>query len=64
MTPDQSYVLDFLHRINAMSGANPLFKRSLQDSILEDGWYEPVEVPEEIAAGRRNQYFTNAVELS
>ena len=65
MTPIQSTLLDFLHRINAMSGANPLFRRSLHDLILEYGWwYEPVEVPKGIVTGERKQCFTNAAELA
>lgn len=62
---NQSALLDFLHRSNAMSVANPLFKRSFQDFVLEYGWwYELVSVPVKIAAGTRKQCFTNAAELA
>ncbi len=65
ITPHQSSLLDFIHRINTASEANPLFRRSLQGFIFEYGWwYAPVTVSEEIAAGTRKQCFTNAAELA
>lgn len=64
-TSDQSYLLNFLRQSNPGPAAKSVQRRSTQEFVLEFGWwYEPTEVPKEVARGTPKQCHTNAIELA
>jgi len=64
-TSNQIELLDFLQGSDSTPAAKGLLKRTAQQFILDYGWwYEPVELPREIAPGTAQQCHKNATDLA
>lgn len=64
MTSAQSELIAFLQRSKPTAAAKALLKRTCQQFVLEYAWwYEPVELPKQIAPGTPNECLKNAVDL-
>ena len=65
ITSAQAILLNYLRSSKATPAAKALLKRTSQEFVLEHGWwYEPVELPKQIATGIPEQCHTNAVNLA
>jgi len=65
VTPDQATLLDFLHSSEPTPAAKALLKRTIQQFILEYGWwYEPVALPKHVPLGTAQQCHKNATDLA
>jgi len=61
----QARLLDFLRRSIPMPGAKAVFKRTLQEFVLQYGWwYEPSVLPRQIARGTPQECHKNATFLT
>ena len=61
----QNFLLNYLRSVQATPAAKLLLKRTSQQFVLDYGWwYEPVQLPEQIAIGTPEQCHTNAVNLA
>src|SRR4051812_43696875 len=61
----QARLLAFLRRSIPTPGAKVVFKRTLQEFVLQYGWwYEPSVLPEQIARGTPQQCYKNATFLT
>lgn len=64
MTTHQAELLTFLQHSEPTPAATALLKRTCQQFVLEYGWwYEPVELPKQIALGTPNECHKNATDL-
>lgn len=64
MTPHQNELLAFLQRSEPTPAAKARLKRTCQQFVLDYGWwYEPVELPPQIAPGKPNECHKNATDL-
>jgi hypothetical protein len=61
----QDRLLDFLRRSQPMPAASLIFRRTLQEFVLEYGWwYEPTVLPERLPRGTPQECFRNATFLT
>jgi hypothetical protein len=61
----QFRLLDFLRRSEPLSTPKAIFKRTLQEFVLQYGWwYEPSSLPAQIARGTPQECFKNATFLT
>ena len=61
----QARLLAFLRQRAPTPGAKVMFKRALQEFVLEYGWwYAPSELPRQIARGTPQECFKNAAYLT
>jgi hypothetical protein len=64
-TSHQTELLELLRRSEPTPAAKRLLKRTAQQFILDYGWwYEPVELPQQIALGTPQQCHKNATDLA
>lgn len=64
-TDTQNFLLNYLRSSRATPASKLLLKRTLQQFVLEHGWwYEPVQLPEHLAIGKPKQCIKNAVNLA
>lgn len=65
MTPEQKALLDFLRSSEPTPAAMALLKRTMQQFVLDYGWwYEPAELPERVPPGTLQQCHKNAADLA
>lgn len=64
-TPGQEVLLEFLRSSQPTPAAKALLKRTMQEFVLDYGWwYEPVKLPEHIALGTPQECHKNALDLA
>lgn len=65
MTTPKDELFAFLHRNTATPAAKALLKRTLQEFVLEYGWwYEPADIEKRFATGTPQQCHKNATDLT
>ena len=63
-TPNQEILLDFLRNSQPTPAAKALLKRTMQQFVLDYGWwYEPAELPKHVALGTPQECHKNAMDL-
>ena len=64
MTSAQAELFEFLQRSAPTPAAKMLLKRTMEQFVLEHGWwYDPVELPVEISRGKVQHCHKNAADL-
>lgn len=64
-TSHRSELLDCLRRSESTTAAQAFLKRTFQEFVIDYGWwYEPVELPREIALGTAQQCHKNGTDLA
>lgn len=65
MTSSEAKLLSFLGSSELPPAARATLKRSIQEFVLQYGWwYHPIELPKQIAPGTPQQCHTNAIDLT
>lgn len=65
VTTDQEMLLGFLQSSEPTPAAKALLKRTMQQFVLDYGWwYEPAPLPKHVALGTPQQCHKNAVDLA